>query len=100
MENNNDTIITGLVIFAVHTVDFVARKLGKHGTEKILCRWGIHDWKPVPGDEHTHYCSRCRITDNIKTSGIDGMPKRKKRRLARKLKNAIRGKNERSNSNE
>lgn len=100
MENHHDTIFTGAVIFAVHAIDFVARKLGKHGTEKLLCRWGIHDWKPVPGDLHLQYCSRCRVTDNIKTSGIDGMPKRKRRKLAKKLRDAIRGKNESTNKND
>jgi len=90
MSDFDEKVYTPVLIGLIHLVDILVRKIGRAGAMRAMCRMGEHNWISVPNDPNLRYCYRCGITDDIRTSGIDGMSERKKRRLARKLYSRIR----------
>lgn len=88
----DDKILTPLIILGVHILDLLCKTVGRSALNRIQCKMGDHEWKAVPNSEYLRYCSKCNAFDDVRTSGIDSMSRREKRRVARKLFRAIREK--------
>lgn len=72
MDEFRDKILSVSLLAAVGVASAIVKSLGVDVAGKILCKAGIHEWKPVEGKKYLMFCSRCHITDDIRVSGITG----------------------------
>lgn len=76
----------------IKMLDKTVDKLGHATVNRILCRMGSHQWEAVEEHKFLRICLRCGVVDDIRTTGIDGLPKRRKRKLRKKIFRSIKSK--------
>lgn len=67
----DDKLLLPVIMFILRVLDMSVKVLGEPAAEKLLCKIGKHKWQNVEGEKFKQYCTRCRIVDDVRTSGID-----------------------------
>lgn len=75
MDDFKQKLLSFSLLAAVGVANSIVKRMGVDVAGKILCKAGIHEWKPVEGKKYLMFCSRCHITDDIRVSGITGEAK-------------------------